>query len=279
MAARTARKGFTLIELLVVIAIIGVLIALLLPAVQASRAAARRVQCVNNEMQMAIAMQNYESSFETLPPGVVAQTGPILCDAKGYHYSWVAQILPFIDQKAIYNHLNFMVDVYSEANSSARQMKLASFLCPQDPHASDLSTDGFALCNYVGSANDVEAPIDRTNNGVLFLNSRVRTEDIEDGASNTILLGEAKADSTTYGWASGTRGTLRNGGSGVNGITIPPSKANPCPVGGYSSYHVAGANFAFTDGSVKFIKTSVGTSLMGTLSNRHDGEMVNAGAY
>ena len=93
------RERFTLIELLVVIAIISVLIALLLPAVQAAREAARRAQCCNNLMQLGIALQNYESSHELLPPGVVNDTGPMLDQPKGYHFGWLTQILPFCEQR------------------------------------------------------------------------------------------------------------------------------------------------------------------------------------
>src|SRR4051794_28379521 len=92
------RDGFTLIELLVVIAIISVLIALLLPAIQAAREAARRVQCVNNLMQIGIALQNYESSHELLPPGVINPSGPIQNAPTGYHASWMLQLLPFLEQ-------------------------------------------------------------------------------------------------------------------------------------------------------------------------------------
>src|SRR4051812_26811224 len=100
MSRRSLRRGgFTLIELLVVIAIISVLIALLLPAIQAAREAARRVQCVNNLMQLGIALHNYESSYESLPPGVVNDTGPISNIPKGYHASWMLQLLPFLEQK------------------------------------------------------------------------------------------------------------------------------------------------------------------------------------
>src|SRR4051794_10151851 len=124
------RPGFTLIELLVVIAIIAVLVALLLPAIQSAREAARRVQCVNNLMQIIIAVQNYESAHEVLPPGVVNDTGPIRNVARGYHFSWTAQLLPFLEQKNVYSHLDFTSGVYAPSNASARQVSIKTFLCP-----------------------------------------------------------------------------------------------------------------------------------------------------
>jgi hypothetical protein len=90
-----------------------------LPAVQAAREAARRAQCCNNLMQMGIAILNYESSHERLPPGVVNNTGPVLDLPKGYHFGWLAQILPYCDQKNIYNHFNFNVGLYEVQNSTA----------------------------------------------------------------------------------------------------------------------------------------------------------------
>jgi prepilin-type N-terminal cleavage/methylation domain-containing protein/prepilin-type processing-associated H-X9-DG protein len=273
------RAAFTLIELLVVIAIIGVLVALLLPAVQACRAAARRTQCVNNEMQLALAMQNYESAFESLPPGVVNPTGPVANRPSGYHNSWLVQILPFVDQKNIYNHLNFAVGVYDKANSTARTIRVAIFACPSDPDANRRTTGGLGPSSYVGSYHDSEAPIDTTNNGLLFLNSRVRMEDIADGASNTILFGEAKVEGENLGWASGTRATLRNAGWGINGKPPFPTKGNPDPVGSYSSFHPGGADFAFADGSVRFVKTSVAGGTFRMLANREDGEMISAEVY
>jgi prepilin-type N-terminal cleavage/methylation domain-containing protein/prepilin-type processing-associated H-X9-DG protein len=270
------RAAFTLIELLVVIAIIGVLIALLLPAVQACRSAARRTQCINNEMQMAIAMQNYESAFEALPPGVVNPTGPIANREAGYHYSWLVQILPYIEQKNVFNHLNFDVGVYHPANTTARHVRIATFLCPADGYA---GTGGVATTSYFGSHHDSEAPIDATNNGLLFLNSHVRTEDIGDGASNTILFGEAKVDARALGWGSGTRSSLRNTGTAINGISPVPTKNNPDPVGGFSSLHAGGADFAFADGSVRFLKDSMSAATRKLLANRNDGEMLSAGDY
>src|SRR3954462_1508115 len=114
MSRRSLRRGgFTLIELLVVIAIISVLIALLLPAVQAAREAARRVQCVNNLMNLGIALQNYESSYELLPPGVVDVAGPIQNVPRGYHASWLLQLLPFLEQGTVAKRFDDRVGVYA----------------------------------------------------------------------------------------------------------------------------------------------------------------------
>ena len=115
------------------IAIIAVLIALLLPAVQAAREAARRAQCCNNLMQLGITLQNYESSHELLPPGVVNQTGPVLDQPKGYHFGWLAQILPYCEQRNVYNHFNFKIGLYETQNITTRTMLVRSFLCPSDP--------------------------------------------------------------------------------------------------------------------------------------------------
>ena len=211
-------RGFTLIELLVVIAIIAVLIALLLPAVQAAREAARRAQCVNNLMQLSIALQNYETAYEVLPPGVVNDTGPIKNVPQGYHWSWLAQLLPYMERKNIHRHIDFNVGVYDGAiNQTVRAVSIRSFLCPSDGFASP--TDGIALSSYAGCYHDVEAPIDVKNNGVLFLNSAIRAEDIPDGRAYTIFAGE-HLNGPNLGWASGTRATLRN-----TGDALPNSQA------------------------------------------------------
>jgi prepilin-type N-terminal cleavage/methylation domain-containing protein/prepilin-type processing-associated H-X9-DG protein len=298
---RRLAHGFTLIELLVVIAIISVLIALLLPAVQAAREAARRAQCVNNLMQLAIAVQNYESSYELLPPGVVNLTGPIVDQPKGYHFGWMVQILPYCELKNVYNHFNFKMGVYELPNFTTRTTLVRAFVCPSDPGANRGPT-GLAMTNYAGSHNDVEAPIAANNNGVLFLNSAIRFEDITDGTSQTIFLGEKSNDGLGEGWASGTRASLRNAGSGIN-----PSKTAPFPgsfpgdddggnsspakaagasssdiltfVGGYASRHPGGANFAFGDGSVRFLKTSIGAITFRWLANRADGEIISADKF
>lgn len=271
---RRPGSAFTLIELLVVMAIIGVLISLLLPAVQASREAARRVQCVNNMMQMGLALNSYESTFDAFPPGSVNATGPIANTASGYHASWIAQMLPYFEQRSAFNHMNFSLPMYDVANTTVRMVPMRVIACPSDP-GSGLNS-GYPPSSLAGNHHHVEAPIDTTNTGVMFLNSRIRTEDIEDGASNTIAIGEKRTDRTgaDLGWASGTKATLRNGGTVVNGFVQAANGAMPDPVGGFSSYHPGGANFCFADGSVRFIKSNAGSGLLTRLFHRADGELI-----
>ncbi len=296
-----ARRGFTLIELLVVIAIIAVLIALLLPAVQAAREAARRAQCVNNLMQLSIAVQNYESSNEVLPPGVVNATGPVLSLPKGYHFGWMAQILPYVEQKNTYGKLNFSVGVYDGSNQSARQNSIRTFLCPSDPGGRG-AVGGLPAgsSSYAGCHHHVEAPIAANNLGCFFLNSAVRYEDISDGSAYTVFLGEKRLSGADLGWASGTRSTLRNTGKTPNAVDpialslmaeVPPddeaapaapAAGNPALasyVGGFSGSHPGGVNVAFGDGSVRFVKNSISASVWQALGNRADGEMIDDNSF
>jgi prepilin-type N-terminal cleavage/methylation domain-containing protein/prepilin-type processing-associated H-X9-DG protein len=295
-----SRPGFTLIELLVVIAIIAVLIALLLPAVQAAREAARRVQCVNNLMNLGIALQNYESSYELLPPGVVNPTGPIQNAAKGYHASWMLQLLPFIEQRGVARRFDDRVGVYAVENSTARSAVISIFICPSDAGGARIGGGGIAGTSYAACHNDIEAPIDENNKGVFFLNSHLRSEDITDGTANTIYVGEKQLRDSVLGWASGTRDTLRNTGTPPNrtgalagffaadgddlnesgdpaGVT--KNIGNPTLVGGYSSNHAGGVNFAFGDGSVRFVKNSINARVYRFLGNRADGEMLSADQF
>jgi prepilin-type N-terminal cleavage/methylation domain-containing protein len=275
--------GFTLIELLVVIAIIAILIALLLPAVQQAREAARRAQCRNHLVQLGLALQNYHAAHRVLPPGCVNDTGPILNNNQGYHFGWLAQILPYLDERNLYQQFDFSV--------SAHQQQLPSVALPVLHCPSRASSGG---CDYAGCHHDDEAPIDVDNNGVLYLNSSVRLRDVTDGRSHTIFVGEA--DNTSMNpWWSGTSASLRNAGSQVGGWDsaeayaeqirqysddeqapqdVPANESELLIVGGFGSPHAGGALFGFGDGSVDMISAQIDSTVFRRLANRHDGEVV-----
>jgi prepilin-type N-terminal cleavage/methylation domain-containing protein len=280
------RRGFTLIELLVVIAIIAVLIALLLPAVQQAREAARRSTCKNNLAQLAITLNNYEMAWEVLPPGTVNTTGPIQSEAEGYHMSWIVQLLPYIDEGVAFRKIDFNVGVYDDKNKEVREHAISSLTCPSEAYGQ--FEPGSRPTNYAGCHHGTETPIDVANNGVFFLNSSVRFEQITDGVSHTIFVGEKIIEprrgdaASSLGWMSGTRATLRNTDTTPNKdveFLLNNRQAlrpeHPATfVGGFSSSHIGGAQFALGDGRVEFISESIKPEIFQRLGNRADGELV-----
>jgi prepilin-type N-terminal cleavage/methylation domain-containing protein len=292
-ARRKTHRGFTLIELLVVMSVIVVLISLLLPAIQQAREAARRSQCQGHLNQLILGLHNYHAVHRTLPPGVVDWSGPVRSTPEtGYKFGWIAQILPEIDEGVRYRKIDFTKSVYQTFDKkklAMLPMPIPLLHCPSSPGK------GVA---YAGCHNDVEAPIDVDNHGVLFLNSRVRLRDVTDGLSYTIFLGEK--DSAGINWALGTNETLRNTGSAPRKGTIPSAYNNvltPPPVeipeaetnaeaekaradavalavGGFGSPHFSGAYFGLGDGSVKFISANIDTVTYQRLGNREDGDPI-----
>jgi len=307
----TLRRGFTLIELLVVIAIIAILIALLLPAVQQAREAARRTQCKNNLMNICLALHNYMMAHEVLPPGTQNATGPIVSGPAatgrdpavpravggddpqpaptgpvGYHMSWTTQILPYIEQQNAYSKIDFQKSVYDAANLPVMQHTITTYMCPSD-YGPTSSGNRIVRTNFRGVHHDQEAAINVDQNGVLYLNSAVRYEDITDGSSSTIFVGEANLQlNSSLGWMSGTRATLRNTGTAINaglrtmrnmGVMQTAKDGeddDPAVVGGFSSHHTGGGHFGMGDGSVRFLSENIAPAVYSYLGNRHDGEMV-----
>lgn len=278
------RTAFTLVELLVVIAIIGVLVGLLLPAVQAAREAARRSSCLNNLSQLGLAMHHHEFSVEHLPSGVINEDGPIRHEEMGKHISWVVQILPFIEQSNLYQHFDFDAGAYAPENQPVRAASVSILTCPSSPFRlvgdDSVTESAIGVSNYAGCHHDREAPIAADNNGLLFLNSKVRYSEILDGSSQTLLIGDMLPYPDHLGWVSGTRSTLRNTGSfGRPGplelrVQNRLEEMGPLDVGGFGSYHVGGGNFTFADGSVRFLTESIDPELLRQLGNRADGEIL-----
>jgi prepilin-type N-terminal cleavage/methylation domain-containing protein len=195
-------RAFTLVELLVVIAIIGILVGLLLPAVQAAREAARRMQCANNLAQLGLAANNFEFTYGTLPSGVVNETGPIRYEPVGNHTSWTVRLLPYIEQTQAYEEFDQKLGAYASENTPVRLMRISSLLCPSSAdnyqhYRSGSDEENFPMTNYVGIHHSEESPIDVTNNGVLFLNSKLKMTEIKDGLTHTILISEKRGSETS----------------------------------------------------------------------------------
>ena len=191
MSCSNRRTGFTLVELLVVIAIIGILIALLLPAVQAAREAARRGQCTNNLKQFALAAHNFHDVYKTFPRLTTPRSGASHWQGFSAH----AMLLPYIEQQAAYDQIYFQVEWYNNANNFMKQMKVDGFLCPSDIAPVNFpSTDIWHAgpgCNYAVSIGPtLDWDNSDTTPGVFRMYRDTRIADILDGTSNTILASE-----------------------------------------------------------------------------------------
>jgi prepilin-type N-terminal cleavage/methylation domain-containing protein/prepilin-type processing-associated H-X9-DG protein len=282
------RKGFTLVELLVVIAIIGILVALLLPAIQAAREAARRTSCLNNVTQLGLAVHNYQFNFETFPPGVTDPKGPIRNEPEGQHVSWIVQILPYMEERALFSRFDQAAGAYAGVNAPVRSTTVAILMCPSTPREPTNETSTIAYTTYAGCYNDVEAPIDVDNHGLMFLNSHVRYDEIYDGSSKTLLIAEKLIRPDDLGWVSGTRATLRNTTKieAPKPQFAPSAEASDTPasqdvaaslfVGGFGGYHPGVINAAFADGSTRAISDAIDLDVWRQLGNRADGEIAKA---
>ncbi len=274
------RPGFTLVELLVVIAIIGTLIGLLLPAVQSAREAARRCACSNNTVQLGLALHNYEFAHEAFPAGVSGDPGPIRSLPEGHHVGWIVRLLPFIEQQALASHFVVEDGAYAASNAEVRAAAIHFLICPSSPIERVQNENGMrvAVTSYAGCHHAVEAPIDTTNNGILFLDSQIRFSDITDGSTNTLLIGERRGGEGDLGWVSGTRATLRN-----TSILAPaergtrrsePTPEDPLFVGGFGSDHAGHlVVVGMADGAVRMLAADTDAEVLRQLGDRADGEL------
>jgi len=294
--ARALRSGFTLVELLVVIAIIGILIGLLLPAVQTAREASRRSACKNNLRQLGLALLNYESTYGSLPPAYLSKAATVNGPGQGPGWGWGARILPYLEQGAL--PIDFGKDIMDVANDGVRAISLPSFLCPSDPvneptfmvtdeGGADLTRVAFA--NYVGMGGTVEVSEEPdTGTGVLMRNRFLRLAEITDGMSHTLMVGErGSRQSPQTTWVGAVTGAgippinplyevemppvlvMTNTGEGDE-RRVPNSKLDH--VEDSNSEHPQGVNFLFCDGSVQIINNEIDSFIWEALGTRGAGD-------
>jgi prepilin-type processing-associated H-X9-DG protein len=272
---------------LIVIAIIGILIGLLLPAINAAREAGRRASCANNLKQMGLALLSYHDEHQAFPPGYAAAV-PYADGATDTSrgWGWAAYCLPYLEEKSAYRGIQFNLPVEAAANSIAVQTVVKTFVCPSDhlpPAAFDVS-DAFgksvakaAPCSYAACCGGDESDAaDDTGKGVFYRNSKTRIADITDGTSHTILVGERAWANANGIWAGAIANAVcvrgpdnpcpgsAAGSSPAATLVLAHSHLNNATTdtdGGlddFSSRHPTGSNFLYGDGSMHFLRSISG---------------------
>lgn len=282
------RRAFTLVELLVVIAIIGVLVALLLPAVQAAREASRMASCKNNLKQIGLALHNYHDVQRRLPPGWSTVAGPE--DPNGW--GWAAAILAEMEQRPLQGTIRYDLPIDHPANQQVRQSVVASYLCPTDTIDSSFMIHGgaddefanqdqigtplftVAKSNYAGvfGLSEIEdAP--GAGEGTFFHNSRLTFASITDGLSNTFVVGERSSKLGGSVWTGVIPGANNGKGRIVGSADHTPNHPQH-HFDDFSSYHVQGAHFLVGDGSVQRINNEIDVAVYHALVTRSGNEPV-----
>ncbi len=288
------RSAFTLVEVLVVIAIIAVLIGLLLPAVQKVRGAAARMQCANNLKQIALASHNYESACGVLPPGAILPPDPL------YYLNAHVALLPYLEQDSLYRQAQADCETMPITHLAPPHVGLRTLVkayqCPADERQASLhrASNGVvvALTGYLGvsGVGDENRP-----SGVIYTGSRTRLTDITDGTTNTLFFGERPPtpDYLCSWWYMGFAHTASEAFLPVRALRGFPEGSSlgapyyACGPGPYTfangdltsvchayhfwSRHPGGAQFAFCDGSVRFVRYE-GDPILSALATRSGGE-------
>jgi prepilin-type N-terminal cleavage/methylation domain-containing protein/prepilin-type processing-associated H-X9-DG protein len=284
------RSGFTLVEVLVVVSVIGILVALLLPAVQAARESARGIQCAGNLKQLTLACHNYADVYGTLPIGIPRMYDPDpALNFFGESQSILVSTLGQLDQQPLYNAVNFSRSIFASANATIFGAGLEVLWCPsdpsirmeveyplfEDPFQEKIRFSSYAGCTGIWYANLSSYPADPLNparlcqiNGLFTADRSIRFAEITDGTSQTMLWSERAHGLLTgddlrfwHWWADSVSVDTRFWTifplNPFRKIPDTPETYSSAYTSSASSFHPNGAHFAFADGSVRFVNDSI----------------------
>ncbi len=300
------KRAFTLVELLVVIAIIGILVALLLPAVQAARESARRTQCANNFKQVGLACQNYLAARKVFPMGIEmwrSSERKSMRSAPGekLYWSWSLFILPYMEEQTTFDLFDLKLhgpigNYYAfGVNFKAGATFVSEYICPTEPNARQLMTccgdkwngsaeeEDLAVTHMSGVADSVDwsCGVNRfpnpKANGMLFERSKVDAADVIDGLSKTLLVGEIISHPATPNFGSfWVSWNVHHTANGINTNTSPESFVSPWSVATFSfaSYHPGGCHFVFADGHVEFVQETIGPKVLAAITTRSQEDLI-----
>jgi prepilin-type N-terminal cleavage/methylation domain-containing protein/prepilin-type processing-associated H-X9-DG protein len=299
-------SAFTLLEVLIAIAIIAVLAALLLSAVQMAREAANRISCANNLKQIGLACHSYHDVNDAFPPGYAAALDADLASTQP-GWGWAAYLLPYLDQSALCQSINFCQPIDAPCNASARLTVLPVFLCRSDPGV----PPGFTIVNAAGQPIVDAAPISYAASsgadeldqipgpleGVFYRNSQVRIVDITDGTTTTTMIGDRSWSWAMAPWAGALPGGVLYGGP-QNPWKNSPDAAYPAAnfclaqnrqindrkdtdgaLDDFVSDHPGGINMLFADGTVRFLRNSMDPVVFAAMGTRAGGEVISEADY
>lgn len=260
--------GFSLVELLVVIAVIGLLLSLLLPAVQAAREASRRLGCSNNLHQIGIALQGYHDTFKHFPEGgvemrmlVSPETGDYLYP-NGRQLAWSAYILPYMEQKSLFDRIDFKKAFDSPENADAAAEIITTYLCPSVSRQSYL-VQGRGACDYGGIYGERIVSSNNPPRGIMLYGQTVRIRDIIDGTAHTLMISE-DCKCKSMQWINGLN--VFDVAYAIN--TAPEFENDP------RSKHPGGVNGLMADGSARFLCNELDVNTLAAICTRNGGEPV-----
>ena len=312
VAHRTYAKqslGFTLVELLVVIAIIGILVALLLPAIQSAREAARRSQCLNNYKQVGVGLHSYHSARGNFPSGLENFTVGVPCSVPSHHpsaafgitgFGWATYILPYIEEDSLYGGMKFKHPAQMHvplSNFRAGGTRIDTYLCPSDQKGFEL----IGCCSGISNGSSPQEDLAKTNmaavadsrdwtcdpskswgrvdaDGVMYQASNLPIAKITDGSSKTFMVGEVvgslgRTDHFGFYWATWN---VLHTANGINlASKIEPQRPNSFDEGSFASFHPGGCHFVFADGHAAFVNEDIDKATLAALTTRAGEETIS----